>query len=71
MLLRNEHETEDAAQQTLTAENSTLRLLLEQAGIDAKALLAQAGIDARERETADEVAQRGAGPSRPLTYHPR
>lgn len=39
----------DAAQQTLTAENGTLRLLLEQASIDAKALLAQAGIDARDR----------------------
>src|SRR4051812_38101205 len=35
-----------ASQQSLTAENGSLRLLLEQAGIDAKALLAQAGIDA-------------------------
>jgi len=43
------------SQQTLTAENSTLRLLLEQASIDAKALLAQAGIDAKERETADKL----------------
>ena len=30
--------------------NDSLRLLLEQAGIDAKVLLAQAGIDAKERE---------------------
>ena len=33
-----------AAQEILTAENDSLRLLLEQAGIDAKALLAQAGL---------------------------
>jgi two-component sensor histidine kinase/CheY-like chemotaxis protein len=39
----------------LTAENDSLRLLLEQAGIDAQVLLAQAGIDARERETADKL----------------
>lgn len=36
----------------LTAENDGLRLLLEQAGIDAEDLLVQAGIDAKERETA-------------------
>jgi two-component sensor histidine kinase len=45
----------NASQQTLTAENGTLRLLLEQASIDAKALLAQAGIDAKEREAADKL----------------
>jgi two-component sensor histidine kinase/DNA-binding NarL/FixJ family response regulator len=39
----------------LTAENDSLRLLLEQAGIDAKTLLAQAGIDAKEREAADKL----------------
>src|SRR5918994_1858826 len=36
----------------LLAEIDSLRLLLDQADIDAKALLVQAGIDARERETA-------------------
>jgi two-component sensor histidine kinase/FixJ family two-component response regulator len=44
-----------AEQQVLTAENDSLRLLLEQAVIDAKALLAQAGIDAKEREAADKL----------------
>jgi two-component sensor histidine kinase/CheY-like chemotaxis protein len=39
----------------LTAENDSLRLLLEQAGIDAEVLLAQAGIDAKEREAADKL----------------
>ncbi len=39
----------------LTAENDSLRVLLEQAGIDAEALLAQAGIDARQREAADKL----------------
>jgi two-component sensor histidine kinase/DNA-binding response OmpR family regulator len=43
------------AQEFLTAENDSLRLLLEQAVIDAKALLAQAGIDAKEREAADKL----------------
>ena len=43
------------AQEVLTAENDSLRLLLEQAGIDAKVLLAQAGIDAKEREAADKL----------------
>lgn len=42
-------------QEKLTAENDSLRLLLEQGGIDAKVLLAQAGIDAKERETADKL----------------
>ena len=40
---------------SLIEENDSLRLLLEQASIDAKALLAQAGIDAKERETADKL----------------
>jgi two-component sensor histidine kinase/CheY-like chemotaxis protein len=39
----------------LSAENDSLRLLLEQAGIDAQVLLAQAGIDAKEREAADKL----------------
>src|SRR5450631_4677503 len=39
----------------LKAENAGLRLLLEQAGIEARALLAQAGIDAAQRETADRL----------------
>ena len=41
--------------QALSAENDSLRLLLEQAVIDAKTLLAQAGIDAKEREAADKL----------------
>jgi two-component sensor histidine kinase len=45
------------SEETLTAENDSLRLLLEQAGIDAEALLAQAGIDAKEREAADKLQQ--------------
>jgi two-component sensor histidine kinase/CheY-like chemotaxis protein len=44
-----------AAQEHLSAENDSLRVLLEQAGIDAQALLAQAGIDAKEREAADKL----------------
>lgn len=44
-----------AAQDSLTAENDSLRLLLEQATIDAQVLLAQAGIDAKEREAADKL----------------
>jgi len=44
--------TQDAV---LSAENDSLRLLLEQAGIDAETLLAQAGIDAKEREAADKL----------------
>jgi two-component sensor histidine kinase len=42
-------------QEFLKAENLGLRMLLEQAGIDAEALLAQAGIDAAQRETADRL----------------
>ncbi len=47
--------TAATAQEFLSAENDSLRLLLEQAGIDAKVLLAQAGIDAKEREAADKL----------------
>jgi two-component sensor histidine kinase/DNA-binding response OmpR family regulator len=43
------------AQDSLTAENDSLRLLLEQASIDAQLLLAQAGIDAKERQAADTL----------------
>ena len=49
------HTARSATQDALTAENDSLRLLLEQAVIDAKALLAQAGIDAKEREAADKL----------------
>ena len=45
----------ESAQEVLSAENDSLRLLLEQAGIDAEVLLAQAGIDAKEREAADKL----------------
>jgi two-component sensor histidine kinase/CheY-like chemotaxis protein len=44
-----------AQEEVLSAENDSLRLLLEQAGIDAQTLLAQAGIDAKEREAADKL----------------
>jgi two-component sensor histidine kinase/CheY-like chemotaxis protein len=44
-----------AHEAVLSAENDSLRLLLEQAGIDAQVLLAQAGIDAKEREAADKL----------------
>ena len=44
-----------AQEAVLSAENDSLRLLLEQAGIDAQTLLAQAGIDAKEREAADKL----------------
>jgi two-component sensor histidine kinase/DNA-binding response OmpR family regulator len=47
--------TSSTSKEFLTAENDSLRLLLEQAGIDAKVLLAQAGIDAKEREAADKL----------------
>jgi two-component sensor histidine kinase/CheY-like chemotaxis protein len=49
LLPRSAHEVE------LSAENDSLRVLLEQAGIDAKVLLEQAGIDAKEREVADKL----------------
>lgn len=41
----------------LLAENDSLRLLLEQAGVDAATLLDQAGIDAKEREAAERLQQ--------------
>jgi two-component sensor histidine kinase/CheY-like chemotaxis protein len=44
-----------AQEVVLSAENDNLRLLLEQAGIDAETLLVQAGIDAKEREAADKL----------------
>jgi two-component sensor histidine kinase/CheY-like chemotaxis protein len=44
-----------AQEAVLSAENESLRLLLEQAGIDAQALLIQAGIDAEQREAADKL----------------
>ena len=44
-----------AQEVVLSAENDSLRLLLEQAGIDAETLLIQAGIDAKEREAADKL----------------
>ena len=44
-----------ASNEFLAAENDSLRLLLEQAGIDAEVLLEQAGIDAKEREAADKL----------------
>jgi two-component sensor histidine kinase/CheY-like chemotaxis protein len=45
----------ETSKEVLTAENDSLRVLLEQAGIDAQVLLAQAGIDAKEREAADKL----------------
>jgi two-component sensor histidine kinase len=42
-------------QEALTAENGSLRVLLEQANIDAEAFLVQSGIAAKERETADRL----------------
>jgi two-component sensor histidine kinase/DNA-binding NarL/FixJ family response regulator len=44
-----------AQEVVLSAENESLRLLLEQAGIDAKTLLVQAGIDAEERQAAEKL----------------
>jgi two-component sensor histidine kinase/DNA-binding NarL/FixJ family response regulator len=44
-----------AQEAVLSAENDSLRLLLEQAEIDAQALLIQAGIDAEQREAADKL----------------
>jgi two-component sensor histidine kinase len=44
-----------AQEAVLSAENDSLRLLLEQAEIDAQALLVQAGIDAEQRDAADKL----------------
>ena len=46
---------QSAEQELLKDQNESLKLLLEQAGIDAQTLLAQAGIDAKEREAADKL----------------
>src|SRR5271163_1833664 len=43
------------AEELLTAENGSLRLLLTEAKLSAETLLAQAGIDAKEREAADKL----------------
>jgi two-component sensor histidine kinase len=45
------------SQDSLVAENVSLRLLLVQAEINAKGLLAQAGIDARERDASDRLQE--------------
>jgi two-component sensor histidine kinase len=45
----------ETEQEDLTAENESLRLLLEQAEIDAKALILRVGIDAKEREASDKL----------------
>ena len=45
-----------APQEFLKAENVGLRMLLEQASIDAQALLAQAGIDAEQRVKLSKLA---------------
>ncbi len=50
-----ERKPRSAQEAALSAENDSLRLLLEQADIDAKALLAQSGIDADERDAADKL----------------
>ena len=50
-----ERKPRSAQEDALSAENDSLRLLLEQADIDAKALLAQSGIDAEERDAADKL----------------
>src|ERR1043165_7951212 len=43
------------SQESLAAENVSLRLLLAQAEINATGLLAQVGIDAKERAAADKL----------------
>ncbi len=45
----------ETEQEGLTAENESLRLLLEQADLDAKALILRVGIDAKEREASDRL----------------
>jgi two-component sensor histidine kinase/CheY-like chemotaxis protein len=44
-----------AQEMILSVENDSLRLLLEQAEIDARALLVQAGIEAEQRDAADTL----------------
>jgi two-component sensor histidine kinase len=41
----------------MSADNESLRLLLDQAALDATALLAQAGVEAKEREAADKLQE--------------
>jgi two-component sensor histidine kinase len=53
--LTNPNTLRDSTARALTAENDSLRLLLEQAAIDANTLLAQAGIDAKERAAAERL----------------
>lgn len=50
-----EPESDKAGQSVLSAENDSLRLLLEQAAINAELLLTQAGIEAKEREAAEKL----------------
>lgn len=46
---------DNLSESILTAENDSLRFLLEQATVNTEQLLKQAGIDAKEREAADEL----------------
>ena len=55
MAVAEEASHPSAQEAALSAENDSLRLLLEQAGIDAETLLARAGIDAKKREAADKL----------------
>jgi two-component sensor histidine kinase/ActR/RegA family two-component response regulator len=55
MAVADEASHPSAQEAALSAENDSLRLLLEQAGIDAETLLARAGIDAKKREAADKL----------------
>lgn len=45
------------AHDTLLTENASLKLLVEQAKLDAEAFLAQAGIDAKQRDAAEKLQQ--------------
>jgi two-component sensor histidine kinase/ActR/RegA family two-component response regulator len=47
--------SQSAQEAFLSAENNSLRLLLEQAEIDARTLMIQAGIDAEQRSAADRL----------------
>src|ERR1700754_100319 len=47
--------SQSAQEAFLSAENNSLRLLLEQAEIDARTLIVQAGIDAEQRSAADKL----------------
>jgi two-component sensor histidine kinase/CheY-like chemotaxis protein len=50
-----DHSSPSAREAGLSAENDSLRLLLDQAGVDAQALLVQAGIEAAQRDAADRL----------------